>query len=131
VVWAYILPITAMSIVSGILTTIVIVYLGGRIDSYNLERTVAIYGTCTGTVSSGLLLLRIVDPEFSTPVAIEIGIMNVIVVPIIVGCMVLVNAPVWWSWSVALTSVVFGVILVLSLVLLKLFKLWHKPKFTS
>jgi ESS family glutamate:Na+ symporter len=89
---------------------------------------VAIFGTCTGTVSSGLLLLRIVDPEFKTPVAFEIGLMNVIVVPIIVGCMVLVNAPVWWQWSVALTTVVFAAVGLLCLGLIRAFKLWGAPK---
>ena len=129
VVWQYMLPIAVMCLLSGIATTIVIVYLGRRIDDFNLERTLAIYGTCTGTVSSGLLLLRIVDPEFKTPVAIEIGLMNVIVVPIIVGCMVLVNAPVWWHWSVALTCLVFAGVLLLCLGLIRAFKLWGSPKF--
>ena len=129
VVWTYIVPITLASLVSGVLTTLIIVYLGSRLDTLNLERTVAIYGTCTGTVSSGLLLLRIVDPDFKTPVAIEIGLMNVIVMPIIVACMLLVNAPVWWNWSVGLTSLVFAGILALCLVLIKALKLWGTPKF--
>ena len=34
-------------------------------------------GYCTGPAASGLLLLRIVDPEFDTPVAVEVGLMNV------------------------------------------------------
>lgn len=129
VVWQYIFPITIISLISGVLTTISIVYLGSRIDALNLERTVAIYGTCTGTVSSGLLLLRIVDPDFRTPVAIEIGLMNVIAVPIIVGCMVLVNAPVWWNWSVSLTSLVFACVLSLCLALIKVLKFWGPQKF--
>ncbi|WP_279066225.1 sodium/glutamate symporter [Bilophila wadsworthia] len=36
-----------------------------------------LFGYCTGTAASGLLLLRIVDPEFDTPVAVEVGLMNV------------------------------------------------------
>lgn len=124
VVWQYILPISVISILCGVLTTVAVVFLGNRLDDYNLERTVAIFGTCTGTVSSGLLLLRIVDPEFKTPVAMEIGVMNVIVVPIIVGCMVLVNAPVWWNWTVALTSAVFLALGLVCVGLIRLFKLW-------
>jgi ESS family glutamate:Na+ symporter len=110
-------------------TTVVVVYLGRRLDDLALERTLTIYGTCTGTVSSGLLLLRIVDPEFKTPVAIEIGLMNVLAVPIIVGSMVLVNAPVWWHWSVGLTCLVFAVLLVGCLALIRVLKLWGTPKF--
>lgn len=40
--------------------------------------TTHLFGHCTGTASSGLLLLRIVDPKFETTVAIEIAAMNAI-----------------------------------------------------
>ena len=129
VVWQYILPISVMCLLSGAATTVVVVYLGRRLDDLTLERTLTIYGTCTGTVSSGLLLLRIIDPEFKTPVAIEIGLMNVIAMPVIIGSMVLVNAPVWWHWSVALTCLVFAAVLVLCLVLIRVLRFWGAPKF--
>jgi ESS family glutamate:Na+ symporter len=128
VVWQYIVPISIAALLSGVSTTLVVVWLGNRIDSLNLERTVVIYGTCTGTVSSGLLLLRIVDPEFKTPVAMEIGLMNVMVVPVLVGCMVLVNAPVWWGWSVTATSLVFVAILSACLLAMRVLKYIGVPK---
>jgi len=124
VVWKYILPISLIAITNGIITTLAVVYLGGRIWSYNLERTVAIYGTVTGTVSSGLLLLRIADPEFKTSVAVELGLMLIFAAPIILGSMLLVSAPVLWNWSVGFTLVIFFGILVLSLILMKAFNLW-------
>jgi len=129
VVKQYILPIAVTSISGGILTTLVVFYLGRRLDAFNLERTAAIYGTCTGTVSSGLLLLRIVDPDFKTPVALEVGIMNVIVVPIILGCMLLVNAPVLWQWSLELTILVFVAIFIVCLALIRILKYWGAPKY--
>ena len=78
----------------------------------------------TGTVSCGLLLLRIADPEFKTPVAFEIAIMNVIVVPIVGAGTVLVNGPLWWDWSVGLTVLVFAGIGGICLILLRLMKFW-------
>ncbi len=129
IVWQYILPILLISIACGILTTVIVIYLGARLDSFNLERTVAVYGACTGTVSSGLLLLRIVDPEFETPAAMEIGLMNVIVAPIILGSMLLVNAPLWWGWSIGLTTFVFAIILVGCLTLIKLLGFWSHSRF--
>ncbi len=99
VVWEFVLPISVISIVNGLLTTGVVVYLGNRLWSYNLERTAAVYGAVTGTVSCGLLLLRIADPDFKTPVAIEIAVMNVLSIIPIGGCLLLVNAPVWWNWG--------------------------------
>jgi glutamate:Na+ symporter, ESS family len=95
---------------------------------YNLERTVAIYGTVTGTVSCGLLLLRIADPEFKSPAVIEVAVMNVIMLIPLAPYLLLVNAPVWWDWSIALTVLVFFGAMVLSLVLLKVLKLWQKPQ---
>jgi len=86
-----------------------------------------VYGAVTGTVSCGLLLLRIADPEFKTPVAIEIAIMNVFSIPLIGVCLVLVNGPVWWQWSTGLTVLVFVGIMVVALALLKILKLWVKP----
>ncbi len=129
VVWRYILPIGVLGLVNGLLTTLLVVYLGRRVWAYNLERTAAVYGAVTGTVSSGLLLLRIADPEFETPVAIEIAIMNVFSIVPIGICLMLVNGPVWWNWSVGTTSLVFLGIMFLCLAMLRVLKYWGAPRF--
>lgn len=129
IVWQYILPIGLMALTSGIVTTAGVLYLGNRIWSYNLERTAAVYGAVTGTVSCGLLLLRIVDPDFETPAAMDLAIMNIFALPVIGLCSVLVNGPIWWDWSVALTVLVFFGIMVLSLAMIRLFKLWGRPRY--
>lgn len=129
VVWEYLLPVTVISAVNGCLTTLLVVFLGKRLPDYHLERTAAIYGAVTGTVSCGLLLLRMVDPEFKTPVAIEIAVMNVLSIIPIGGCLVLVNAPVWWNWGVGTTSIVFMGIMVAGLALIHLLRLWAPPKY--
>lgn len=131
IVWQYIVPISVICAVSGILTTLVVVYLGNRIWSLNLERTVAIYGTVTGTVSSGLLLLRIVDPEFRTSTAMEMGYMTIFASAPVLGTMLLVSAPVLWGWTIELTMLVFVGMLVICLALLKVFKLWGKNRYKS
>jgi ESS family glutamate:Na+ symporter len=129
VVWKYIIPITFMALISGVVTTWLVINLGKRLWGYNIERSVTIYGAVTGTVSSGLLLLRIVDPEFKTPVAIEVGLMNLFMVPIILGYGILVNAPLWWNLSVLMTCLVFVGALIVSLLLLRILKLVEAPKF--
>ncbi len=129
VVWEYVLPIALISITNGILTTFIVIYLGKHIWSNNLERILAIYGTVTGTVSSGLLLLRIVDPEFKTPVAMEVGMVSIFVIPFIFACLMLVNAPLWWHWSLGLTLLAFAGIMILCLVLIRVLKFWGEPKF--
>jgi ESS family glutamate:Na+ symporter len=129
VVWKYALPIFLISILNGALTTMMVVYLGKRLSEYNLERTAAVYGTVTGTVSCGLLLLRISDPDFKTPVAIEIAVMNVLSIVPIGGCLLLVNAPVWWKWGVGTTSLVFLGVMAAGLALIRVLKFWRQPKF--
>jgi len=104
IVYRFIFPIFLIAAAAGFLTLLVVLFFGRRIWSFNLERIAAIYGTVTGTCSTGLLLLRVVDPDFKTPVAIELAIMNVFSIPIIGGCTVLMNAPLWWNWSVGITA---------------------------
>ena len=120
IVWDYLLPISLIAVTNGVLTTLLVIRFGKKLGAFRLERSVAIFGTVTGTVSCGLLLLRIVDPEFKTPVAFEIAVMNIFVLPIIGGCTLLVNAPLWWGWSVGLTVLVFAGIFSGALLLLKL-----------
>jgi ESS family glutamate:Na+ symporter len=129
IVWTYILPISIISLSCGALTTIAMLFLGKRLWSYNLERTVVIFGTVTGTVSCGLLLLRIVDPDFKTPAVIEIAVMNVIMLVPLAGLLVLVNAPVWWNWNLGLTLVAFAAAMVITVFLMKIFKLVDSPKY--
>ncbi|MGD9077926.1 MAG: sodium/glutamate symporter [Desulfobacterales bacterium] len=129
VVWKFALPIFLISILNGVLTTVVVVYLGKRLWDHNLERTAAVYGAVTGTVSCGLLLLRITDPDFKTPVAIEIAVMNVLSIVPIGGCLLLVNAPVWWNWGVGTTSLVFLGVMTVGLTLIRVLKFWGPPKF--
>jgi ESS family glutamate:Na+ symporter len=38
-------------------------------DDYHFERFVELWGEMTGTINSALVLLRVTDPEFETPVA--------------------------------------------------------------
>lgn len=120
IVWEYILPISIIAVVNGILTTLLVVYFGRRLSAYPLERTAALFGVVTGTVSCGLLLLRIVDPDFKTPVAYELAMMNVISLPVIGGCTVLVNGPLWWGWPLWIAILVFAAVMAVALTLMKL-----------
>ena len=46
--------------------------------SNDFERTLGLYGTCTGTVPSGIALVRIVDPNFHTSTGVELGACNLV-----------------------------------------------------
>ncbi|WP_462335503.1 sodium/glutamate symporter [Fusobacterium varium] len=69
-VFSYFIPIMAMMILGFIATWWCIKYFSYKYfkGNYAFERAVAMLGTCLGVFLTGLLLLRICDPEFSTPV---------------------------------------------------------------
>ncbi len=129
IVWEYIVPIVVISLASGIATTLVVLYIGRRSWSYSFERTVGTYGFATGTVSTGLLLLRIADPEFETPVALELGMQALFASPLILSYMLLMHAPFWWNWNIGLLLLIFTGAMLLSLVLLKILKMIGASKF--
>jgi glutamate:Na+ symporter, ESS family len=129
IVWEYIIPIVVISLASGIATTLVVFYIGRRAWSYSLERTVGIYGITTGNVSTGLLLLRIADPEFETPVALELGMQALFAAPFVFSYMLLMHAPFWWNWNVGMLLLIYAGAFFLSLVLLRVFKMFGPRKF--
>jgi ESS family glutamate:Na+ symporter len=69
----YIVPITVICIVGGILVMLLVLFLAKRsFTDYFFERVISIFGLLTGTVSTGLALLRVIDPEYKTPAASDL-----------------------------------------------------------
>ena len=72
VVVQYWLPILAISVTGGFVTFITVIWISSRIfEDYQFHRALIIYGACTGTMPTGLALLRVIDPDFETPVATD------------------------------------------------------------
>lgn len=70
VVQAYWLPILLMSVLAGAATLGLLYWLCWRVfDDYHFERFIELFGEMTGTINSAIILLRVTDPEFETPVA--------------------------------------------------------------
>ena len=88
VVLEYWLPILAISLVGGLVTFITVPWLCSRMfKDHRFHRTLMIYGASTGTMPTGLSLLRAMDPEFETPVASDYmfssGISFLLLIPLI------------------------------------------------
>ena len=63
-------PFLLMAAAGGVVTFFYLRWLCERVyPEYSDESFLSMYGMLTGTISSGILLLRPVDPEFSTPAA--------------------------------------------------------------
>ncbi len=70
VVARYWIPILIMGALSGFFILITHLWFSSRMfNTFRFERTILLYGALTGTLPSGLTLLRVIDPEFKTPAA--------------------------------------------------------------
>lgn len=125
----WLVPIFVVVLVITAVTFGVCFYFGQRIGGSNdFERTLGLYGTCTGTVPSGIALVRIIDPEFKTTTSIELGAMNLVMLastPIYI--LILAYA----SDSLTLTFTMLGlaVCVIAYLILLKVTKSWGKKSY--
>jgi len=91
------IPIVAIAVVGAAVSTVTIFWTVSRVFTDNrFRRAIMFYGNLTGTLSTGLALLRVVDPDFKTPVATDYmygtGITFVLVIPLII----LLNFPGQW-----------------------------------
>lgn len=129
VIGRWIVPIIVESVVVTFVTFVVCFYFGQRIGGSNdFERTLGLYGTCTGTVPSGIALIRIVDPEFKTTTAVELGLMNLIMLfSTPVYLILLGNAS--GAITMGKTMIILAALSVVYVVALKLTRCWGKKSF--
>lgn len=66
----YWLPFISMAVLGAIVTYFYLIYMCKKLyPDYAYEGFFSMYGMLTGTISSGVLLLREIDPNFETPAA--------------------------------------------------------------
>lgn len=76
----YFVPILAVCIAAAVSTALMCFLFGKMLNTLPIERAITLFGCCTGSTGSGLLLLRILDPDLSTPVARELAYFNVAII---------------------------------------------------
>lgn len=112
------LPFILMAVAGGVVTFIFLKYMCQKIyPDYAYEGFFSMYGMLTGTISSGILLLREIDPEFETPAATNLVTGSSFGIAFGAPILVLVSMA---AKSDIMVFVVFG-LAVLYLVLLLLF----------
>jgi ESS family glutamate:Na+ symporter len=132
----YWVPILLMSTICGIATTIIIPWMCSRMfRDHVFERMLMIYGVSTGTLSTGLALLRVTDPEFKTNVAsdymLSAGLTFVLAIPFILS----INFPAWaytrndmgWYWAMVGVSTGYLLLVGAAYVFLARRKAFAKP----
>ena len=89
-------PLIVTVLLAGAFTMVYVLWLSSRLfDNHPFERAMVLYGGSTGTMPTGLALLRILDPEFKSPAATDYmygsGVAFFMVIPYILG----INLPVY------------------------------------
>lgn len=77
---AFLIPIILVSVAASIVTFFLIYFAGKNLNHLSAERTITQIGCCCGSTANGLLLLKILDPDYSSGVAMELAFFNVAIV---------------------------------------------------
>ncbi|NQV16734.1 sodium:glutamate symporter [bacterium] len=122
VVMQYWLPILVISSIGGFVTFVSVIWISSRIFvDYQFHRALIIYGACTGTMPTGLALLRVVDPDFETPVATDYMYSAAVTFFLVIPFILAINLPAysvskdnpllfWAAVGVALAYLLFVII---------------------
>jgi ESS family glutamate:Na+ symporter len=137
----YWVPIVVMTTLCGIMTIVVTPWMCSRMFHDNrFERMLMIYGVNTGTLSTGLALLRVTDPEFKTSVASDYMLSAGLTFALAIPFVMTINFPAWaytrndmnWYWAeFGVSGVYLAVVVAIYLYLArkrafaKPFQLWY------
>lgn len=92
--WAYMIPISIICILGATVTYFAIKFASYRtFEELNFERFVGVYGEMTGNISSGLALVRVMDPAFKTPVAQDLGLGSGVALLLGFPLLIVINMP--------------------------------------
>lgn len=109
---AYLVPILLVCLAAALTTALMCFVFGRYLSSLPVERAITLFGCCTGSTGSGLLLLRILDPNLSTPVARELAYFNVAIM-FFSAHILMFMAPILPSISIVVVAGVYGATFVL------------------
>ncbi len=94
IAWSYALPIVLVAFGGSAATYFLLKWAARKIFSeYRFLRFIGIFGQMTGTVTSGLALIRILDPEYRSPVAQDLVLSSGIALGLAFPLLVAVNLP--------------------------------------
>ncbi|MBN2280774.1 MAG: sodium:glutamate symporter [Candidatus Marinimicrobia bacterium] len=136
VLWQYIIPIIITSLVAGFAVIVTVPWFCSRIyKDHQFDRMLLIYGASTGTMPTGLALLRVVDPDFETPAASDYMFSTGITFPLVIPFILAINLPAyahtkgdflyfWLALGISFAYLIFSLI---SFLLIARRKAFHQP----
>lgn len=115
----YFVPILMVCLTVALLTAAMCFLFGRYLSSVPAERAITLFGCCCGSTGSGLLLLRILDPDLSTIVSRELAYFNVAIL-ILSAHILWLMAPVLPTFDMMTICLVYGATFLVGGVLLRL-----------
>jgi len=73
----FLVPIVAVCLAVSAGTALLCYFFGRRLSEFGVERALTAFGCCCGSTGSGVLLLRMLDPDLRTPIARELAFFNI------------------------------------------------------
>ncbi len=116
----FIVPIVLVCVAITLATALLCLYFGSRLADLGPERAVTVFGCCCGSTGSGLLLLRILDPNLSTSVPKELAFFNIAVL-LLSAHVLMLMAPILPTISLTTIIAVYAGSFVVSAVILQWF----------
>ena len=119
-----------IGIVGAIVTFLYVMFVSKKLfKEYKYEQFFAMYGMLTGTASTGMILLREIDPEFKTPVSDNLVYQNLPAIVFGLPIMFLVPyAAKGWTETITVFIIALGLLLVLLIILFRSFIFKKKEK---
>ncbi len=93
---SYWVEVVILSLISGLALVFFAFYASRKMHSeHQLARSAALFGYLTGTIAAAVALLRMVDPEFDSPAAEDLGWAGGLALVIGLPLLLLVNYPLY------------------------------------
>ncbi len=120
------IPFVLTAVIGGIVTFVHLRLLTKKVyPEYEQEAFLSMFGMLTGTISSGILLVREIDPEFKTPAANNLVTGSSTAIGFGAPILIFVGMA---AKSTAMTFVVFGILIVYLAILLAIALAGKKKK---
>jgi ESS family glutamate:Na+ symporter len=103
----YFVPIVLVCVAVAAITALLCFGLGRRLASLGIERALTVFGCCCGSTGSGLLLLRMLDPTLTTPIAKELAFFNIAILVLSFHVLMLM-APILPTYEIGTIVLVYG-----------------------
>ncbi|MDT8299342.1 MAG: hypothetical protein RQ801_13640, partial [Spirochaetaceae bacterium] len=122
------IPILIISTVGGLIAFFLIPWMGSRtFADHAFGRTLIIYGVATGTLASGLALVRVIDPDLKTPIAEDYMRAAGIVFPLMIPLILIIPFPAYayirqepiWLWIAIAGSLAYVLLAAVGFFLLR------------